>query len=85
MLTVYTKNNCGFCVMLKNLLTKKGYDFTEVNIEEDEDAYTFVIEEGHKSMPQIYEDGSVFVEGGFEGMRAYLAEQEINNTNLGTL
>jgi len=71
--------------MLKNLLTKKGYDFTEVNIEEDEDAYTFVIEEGHKSMPQIYEDGSVFVEGGFEGMRAYLAEQEINNTNLGTL
>lgn len=76
---VYTKEDCGFCVMLKKLLESKDLEYTEVNIEEDDDARQFLINEGHRSVPQIYKSG-MLIEGGFTGMKKYLAEQD-----LGTL
>ena len=84
MLTVYTKNNCSFCMMAKSLLENKGIDFETINIEEDEDARDFVISEGHRTMPQIYENGELYVEGGFQGLRKKLQE-EIDTAQLGTL
>jgi len=33
--TVYTSNNCAYCVMVKKYLTMKKVEYTEVNIEED--------------------------------------------------
>lgn len=84
-LTVYTKDGCGFCVMLKKMLLKNEYDFTEINIDEDAAAKEFIISEGHKTMPQVYEGDSIFVEGGFDGMRKYISEQELKNTDLGSI
>lgn len=80
-LTVYTKDDCGYCVMLKNLLEKTGIAYEEVNIKENEDARTMLKEAGHKTVPQIYQNGELFVEGGYRGMYEYLnstqAETEI--------
>lgn len=69
-LTLYTKNNCGYCVQAKTLLKNINVDFEEVNIENDNTAREFVISEGHRTMPQIYHKGKLFVEGGFSGLKA---------------
>lgn len=69
MITVYSKNNCPFCTQAKNLLTRKGVQFEEINIDLDADAKRFIISEGHRTVPQIYSDGKVLVEGGFQGLR----------------
>ena len=68
MLTLYTKNNCGYCLQAKALLKNNDIPFEEVNIETDTNAKEFVITEGHRTMPQIYKDGKLFVEGGFQGL-----------------
>jgi len=69
MITVYSKNNCAFCVQAKNLLASKGIEFQEVKIDENTDARDFILAEGHRTVPQIYQDGKLLVEGGFNGLR----------------
>lgn len=68
MITVYSKNNCPFCVQAKNLLRMKGIDYQEVKIDEDQQAKDFVLEQGHRTVPQIYKDGTLLVEGGYQGL-----------------
>jgi glutaredoxin 3 len=68
MVTVYSKNNCPFCVQAKNLLKLKGIDYTEVKIDEDASAKDFILAEGHRTVPQIYKDGKLLVEGGYQGL-----------------
>ena len=67
-LTVYTKNNCSYCLMAKSLLKGAGIEFEEVNIEDVPEARDFVINAGHKTMPQIYKGSELFVEGGYAGL-----------------
>ena len=76
MLTVYSKNNCPFCVQAKNLLTLKGIEFEEINIEKQPEAREFIVSEGHRTVPQIYKDGGLFVQGGFQGLQK-LTEDEL--------
>lgn len=74
MITVYSKENCPFCVQAKNLLTLKGVQFEEVKIDADPSAREFVVSEGHRTVPQIYKDGKLLVEGGFQGLQKQPAE-----------
>ena len=46
----------------------KGVEYTEVKIDEDNSAREFVLAEGHRTVPQIYKDGKLLVEGGFQGL-----------------
>ena len=85
MLTVYTKNNCGFCMMAKALLNKHDMAYQEVNIEDDEDLKMFMISQGHRTMPQIYQDDEIFVEGGFQGLKEDLDKETIDTTQLGEI
>jgi glutaredoxin len=85
MLTVYTKNNCGFCMMAKALLNKHDMAYQEVNIEDDEDLKMFMISQGHITMPQIYQDDEIFVEGGFQGLKEHLDKETIDTTQLGEI
>jgi len=68
MITVYSKNNCPFCVKAKYLLEQKGIAFEEIKIDETPDAREFVMAEGHRTVPQIYQDGKLLVEGGYQGL-----------------
>ena len=56
----------------------KGVDFTVVKIDEDNAAREFLLGEGHRSVPQIYKDGKLFVEGGFQGLQK-LSDKELKN------
>jgi len=69
MITVYSKKYCPYCDQAKALLTLKGKEFTEVKIDEDAQAREFVLGQGHRTVPQIYRDGQLLVEGGFQGLR----------------
>jgi glutaredoxin len=68
MLTIYSKNNCSYCVQAIDLLTRRGVDYTEVKIDEDATAKEFIISKGHRTVPQIYKDGELFVENGYMGL-----------------
>lgn len=68
MITVYSKNNCPFCVKAKYLLEQKGIAFEEIKIDEKPEAREFVMAEGHRTVPQIYQDGKLLVEGGYQGL-----------------
>jgi glutaredoxin len=88
MLTLYTKNNCGYCLQAKALLKNNDIPYEEVNIETSEEARNFVISEGHRTMPQIYLKGTLFAEGGFQGlsnMGVDTIKTKLGLTSLGSL
>jgi glutaredoxin 3 len=89
LLTVYSKKHCPFCDQAKALLKRKDIQFEEVKIDEDTTAREFIMEQGHRTVPQIYFQGKLFVEGGFQGL-SKLSTDEIRTRmgltdNLGTL
>jgi mycoredoxin len=43
-LTMYTTTWCGYCVRLKQGLSRAGVDFDEINIETDPEAERFVLD-----------------------------------------
>lgn len=57
-------------MMSKALLKNNDIAFEERNIEENDEYREFVLSEGHRTMPQIYQDDKLFVEGGFNGLKA---------------
>ncbi|MGC0143524.1 MULTISPECIES: mycoredoxin [unclassified Pseudactinotalea] len=52
---------CGYCRRLKSQMDREGIPYTEVNIENDEDAAAFVMtaNEGNQTVPTLlFPDGS---------------------------
>ena len=68
MITVYSKANCPFCDQAKGLLKLKGVVYEEIRIDQDTEAREFIVGEGHRTVPQIYQNGKLLVEGGFQGL-----------------
>lgn len=67
MLTVYSKNNCPFCDRATALLESRGVEFKTVKIEDDPDAREFLVDQGLRSVPQIFKDG-ILLPGGYQGL-----------------
>ena len=67
MITVYSKNNCPFCDRAKALLESKGIPFKTIMMEETPDAREFLMDQGLRSVPQIFKDG-VLLPGGYQGL-----------------
>ena len=54
-ITVYTKENCPFCVRAKALLTRKGVAFEEIPVEGRDDLRTWLVEAtGQRTVPQVF-------------------------------
>jgi glutaredoxin len=69
MITIYTKPQCPYCDRAKNYLKQNNFEFCEINVMEDSNALRFIREEkGHKTVPQIYYDDRLLVEGGYGGL-----------------
>jgi glutaredoxin 3 len=66
-LTVYTKNNCPYCDRAKALLESKGVAYKSINIEEDTDARSFLVDQGLRSVPQVF-NGTTLIQGGYQGL-----------------
>jgi len=81
MITIYSKEHCPFCVKAKTLLDIKGIAYTEVRVDQLEEAKQFLMTEGHRTVPQIYKDGKLLVEGGYTGL-AKQSEEFFNNLKV---
>jgi mycoredoxin len=60
-LTMYSTTWCGYCQRLKTQLGREGIAYTEVNIEQDEDAAALVeqVNGGNQTVPTVvFADGS---------------------------
>jgi len=51
---LYTQNNCPYCVMMKDKLDSWGMNYQIINVSEDLKAKTFLKEQGHRTVPQLY-------------------------------
>jgi glutaredoxin len=82
MLTVYSKNNCSFCVQAKNYLKQKNIPFQEIKIDENQEAKEFILEQGHRTVPQIYLGETLFVQGGYQGLTKLTENQLKEKLNV---
>ena len=78
MITVYTKNLCGYCHMAMNYLKENNLEFEEINIDHNPEAREFLKESGHKTCPQIYYRDNILVEGGCNGLLT-LSKKQIDD------
>ena len=55
-ITIYTKSWCPYCSAAKKLLSDKGVDFTEIDIEKKPEARAEMIQKakGRSTVPQIF-------------------------------
>lgn len=67
MITVYSKNNCPFCDRAMALLESKGIEFKTIKMEDDPSARDYLMDQGLRSVPQIFKDG-VLLPGGYQGL-----------------
>jgi glutaredoxin len=67
MLTVYTKNNCPFCDRAKALLESRRVEYRAINLEDQPDARDFLVDQGLRSVPQIF-NGTTLLSGGYQGL-----------------
>lgn len=81
MLKLFSKENCPYCDLAKHFLNTKNIEFETVNIEQDPASREWLIKQGHRSVPQIYKDGNLFVEGGYQGL-VKLSEEELHQKTL---
>jgi glutaredoxin 3 len=56
---VYTTNYCPYCVRAKDLLNKKGVEFTEIDLTEDQEGREELVIKsgGRRTVPQIFIHG----------------------------
>jgi glutaredoxin 3 len=57
--TIYTRSWCSYCAAAKELLRRKGADFTEIDIEEQPEARAEMIQRagGRTTVPQVFIGG----------------------------
>ena len=60
MVTVYSKNNCMQCKMVKKWLSEHEIAFNEINIDEQPEFVEKVIEMGFRAAPVITKDDFAF-------------------------
>jgi len=67
---IYTTNYCPYCVRAKDLLARKGQNFTEIDVTGDDAARIALVEKagGRKTVPQIFINGKHI--GGFDDLNA---------------
>lgn len=82
MLIVYSKANCPQCDNAKGLLKLKEIQFNEIKVDQDKDAREWLMEQGHRSVPQLYLDGELFVENGFAGLSKLTDDQLKEKLNV---
>lgn len=76
MLVMYSKNSCSACDSAKALLKSRGIKFTVKNVDEDFESFEFIVSQGLRSFPQIFDSyGNLYVQNGFRGL-----QEKLNNS-----
>jgi len=77
--TLYSKDNCGYCVKAKSLLNNLGLTYTEKKIENflTKEALYEELGKQVRSMPQIKINGELV--GGYNQLIEYLMDKKLVN------
>jgi glutaredoxin 3 len=67
---VISRPKCPYCVLVKELLTSKGIEFTEFDISKEFVMRDFLVQSGLTTVPQVYRNGQRV--GGYDDTKAYL-------------
>jgi len=67
---VYTTQFCPFCVRAKSLLKQKGVSFEEIDVGDDPELRTTMIERagGRRTVPEIFINDRII--GGYDDLKA---------------
>lgn len=76
--------------MAKNYLDTNQFEYEVIDITETPEAREFLLNEGHKTMPQIYHNGKLLVQGGAQALtrlspatvRELIGEVNLNVSNF---
>ena len=70
--TVWSKDQCGHCVMAKNLLRNQGIEYEERNISEGPWTREQLLEAvpHARTLPQVFLDGNLI--GGYDQLKKHL-------------
>ena len=63
MIKVYSKTNCVACKFTKNWLKNNNLDFKEVNVEEDLDAYNYLMANNLRTLPVVFKEDELIAMG----------------------
>lgn len=77
--TIYARPGCPWCDKAIQLLSDRGLSFEYVNIKENPEAHLSLLNNGLKTVPQIYEQGSGKIKhiGGYAQLSHYLTQQDV--------
>lgn len=74
---IYTTKVCPYCVMAKRLLTQKGVDYTEINVDAEPGLReAMMLKTKRRTVPQIY-IGDFHV-GGFDELYALDQQKKLD-------
>lgn len=79
MYVIYGRPDCKYCDAAVGLLKDVGVWFKYINISVDQEAKEFLLREGHRTVPQIYEvfrDEDHSHVGGFTDLKAKLSDTD---------
>lgn len=67
---IYTSMTCGYCMMAKRLLKRKGVEFTEIGVDMKPELREAMMKraEGRRTVPQIFINNEGI--GGFDDLNA---------------
>ena len=76
---VYSSNYCPYCVKAKALLERKGVDFEEIDVTNDDEARVALVKKanGLRTVPQIFIDDKHI--GGCDDLYALESKGELDN------
>lgn len=72
MYTIYSKEDCVFCVRAKNLLTRLGLEYKEYNVYDYMEDLIGALGEKPKTVPQIFDPEGIYI-GGYEELAEKLS------------
>lgn len=75
---IYSTPVCPYCTLAKNLLTRKGLVFTEVDVSDPQDRLTLMEKAGgRKTVPQIFINDHHI--GGYDDLTSFDQSGELDN------
>ena len=75
MITMFSKPNCPFCEKGKQYLNNLNIEYDAIDITKDPMAHSFLIREGHRTVPQFYKEDELLFEGGYTELIKHTKEQ----------
>jgi glutaredoxin len=72
MITLYSKPSCPYCDSAEHYLQKNNFEYNKIDVIENAEALAFIKSKGHRTVPQIYYEGRILVEGGYDSLKKIL-------------